>query len=434
MAAGDFWSCRAGMQSGQGDETGTMRYLQPRLTAPWRWLGRMGALLVAAQLAAIALPAAAQPVVPVASDLRIETSGGETRVIVTLDSAVEARTFALANPYRVIVDLNEVNFQLDAKAGQTGRGLVTSFRYGLFAPGKSRIVLDVSRPVLVTRDMAPGRNGLHVFTLTLRETDQKTFEAAYAAPRPRSETRQMPLDPDAGKVSGQIVLVIDPGHGGLDPGAVSQSGLREKDIVLRVARRLRDELQKDSRFSVHLTRDNDRFISLSERVAFAREKRADLFISIHADSIRSQAHSVRGSTVYTLSERASDAQAAALADKENRADLISGVEFDVEQNEVADILIDLVRRETKNFSIFFARTFIEQIGGEIQLNSNPHRFAGFHVLKAPDVPSVLIELGYLSNREDEALLNSPEWQARFARGAAEAVKAYFEVRLAGNGG
>lgn len=373
---------------------------------------------------------------PLADDYAIETGKGETTFVLNVAEPVAARAFALANPYRVIVDLNEVNFQLGAEAGRQGQGVVSSFRFGLFAPGKSRIVLDVERPVLVTSETVKNAEGGFSLVVRMRETDRATFDAAYNTarqPERRNRTPE-PLNHEGISDSGPIVVVIDPGHGGVDPGAISKSGLREKDIVLAVSRRLRDALAAFDNFEVHLTRDRDTFLSLAERVSFARHLKADLFISVHADSIRVQSHSVRGATVYTLSEKASDAEAAALAAKENRADLIAGVEVDVEQNEVADILIDLVRRETKNFSIFFARKLVSEMRDTIRLNSNPHRFAGFHVLKAPDVPSVLVELGYLSNAEDEALMNSPQWQKRFAESAALAIKDYFEVRLAGNGG
>ena len=377
-----------------------------------------------------ATSAASEP--PVASRFSILQEGQDTVLRIALSGVVEARSFALANPFRVIVDLNEVSFQFPRHSVEQQVGAIKTFRYGLFAAGKSRIVLDVEEPVLVSREIKQMGNAYELM-IRLQPTDMETFNAAYAAPKPRRSTAQAPLN-HAPDLKGKIVVVIDPGHGGVDPGAVGQRGMREKDLVLKVAKRLAKELGSHERFEVHLTRDNDTFIALGERVEIARRLKADLFISIHADSIAESANSVRGATVYTLSERASDAQAAALAAKENRADLIAGVEVDADQSEVADILIDLVRRETKNFSIFFARKFIDKMDNAIRLNNNPHRFAGFRVLKAPDVPSVLIELGYLSNKEDEALLSSDSWQQKFARSSAQAIIQYFEVRLAGNGG
>lgn len=371
---------------------------------------------------------------PLADQVKIEAAAGSTTFTMALDGVVEARVFALPNPYRVIIDLNEVNFQLNGQGVDARGGVINSYRFGLFAPGKSRIVMDVTKPVLVTRDIERQPDGSFKLTVRLQETDRATFDEAYAPSNGQGSRSSTPLNPGGSDGRGPVVIVIDPGHGGLDPGAVSGSGLREKEIVLSVGLRLRAALERLGGFEVHMTRDRDTFLSLAERVEYARSRRADLFISIHADSLRTQTHTVRGATIYTLSDRASDAQAAALAAAENRADLIAGVDVDMEQNEVADILIDLVRRETKNFSVFFARKFIEKMDGRIRLNSNPHRFAGFHVLKAPDVPSVLVELGYLSNAQDEALMKSPEWQERFAVGAAEAIQGYFQVRLAGNGG
>jgi len=368
----------------------------------------------------------------VAKSYSFSSTETETVLKIALDKPVEARSFALGSPYRVIVDLSEVSFQFAKHGIEIEEGSVRSFRYGLFAPGKSRMVLDVESPVLVTRDITKTETGYDLL-IRMTLTDEKTFYAAYAPLKPKTTKPVAPLN-DAADLKGKIVVVIDAGHGGVDPGAIGKGGIREKELVLSVAKELRSQLAKKGNFEVHMTREDDTFIALSERVEIARRLNADLFISIHADSIRSQSHSVRGATVYTLSERASDAQAAALADKENRADLIAGVEVDVEQSEVADILIDLVRRETKNFSVFFARTFVDRMEKAVRMNNNPHRFAGFRVLKAPDVPSVLIELGYLSNAEDEALLSSKKWQKTFATSAAEAISGYFEVRLAGNGG
>jgi N-acetylmuramoyl-L-alanine amidase len=226
------------------------------------------------------------------------------------------------------------------------------------------------------------------------------------------------------RAPGRRVVVIDPGHGGQDPGAIGASGTYEKTITLMVARDLKRQLELTGRYRVYLTRDSDVFLRLRDRVQKARDLKADLFISVHADSIGSP--DLRGASIYTLSDTASDAEAAALAARENRADIIAGVDLSNESRDVASILIDLAQRETMNRSASFAQVLVGELGREIRLQAvKPHRFAGFAVLKAPDVPAVLLELGYLSNREDESLLKQPAHRRRVALGVQRAVDAFF---------
>jgi len=232
----------------------------------------------------------------------------------------------------------------------------------------------------------------------------------------------------AKRADGRRVIVIDPGHGGIDPGAVGVRRTKEKDVVLAFSRALRDRLQANKNYEVVLTRDSDIFLSLKQRVAIARENQADLFIAVHADTVRGR--SVRGATLYTLSEKASDAEAEALAQKENRADIIGGIDLATENQEVADILIELAQRETKNHSIFFAKKAANQLQVVTHMTGKPTRSAGFVVLKAPDVPSILLELGYLSNKADEALLVSPKWQTEVTQAMAKAIDTYFSTELA----
>lgn len=229
------------------------------------------------------------------------------------------------------------------------------------------------------------------------------------------------------KPKGKPVVVIDPGHGGVDPGAISRSGTREKDVVLGFARALRDALQATGRYDVKMTRADDTFISLGGRVAIAQKHGADLFISIHADSLKRGV--ARGSTVYTLSDKASDQEAAEIAASENKADLVGGIPPEAESEGLADILVDLVQRETRNHSMFFANTLVSQLQDATRLNSKPHRYAGFRVLRAPDVPSVLLELGYLSSPEDEKLLTSAAWRKRVARSIVSAVDGFFGTHV-----
>ncbi|MFD2258970.1 N-acetylmuramoyl-L-alanine amidase family protein, partial [Chelativorans composti] len=229
----------------------------------------------------------------------------------------------------------------------------------------------------------------------------------------------------------RFTVAIDPGHGGIDGGARGHSGTQEKAITLAFALELRKALEESGKYRVVLTRDRDVFLRLDERVRIAREQGANLLISIHADAIRLK--DFRGSTVYTLSEKASDAEAAATAARENLSDELAGIEAEEIRNDVADILADLMRRETHVFSIQFARTLVNEISDTVQLVNNPLRSAGFRVLRAHDVPSVLLELGYLSNAEDEKQLRDPEWRARAARGIVRAVDLFAEARARAGG-
>lgn len=220
------------------------------------------------------------------------------------------------------------------------------------------------------------------------------------------------------------VVVLDPGHGGQDPGAIGVSGVQEKAITLALAQEVRRHLEATGRYRVHLTRDGDEFLPLRERVQKARRWKADLFLSLHADSIGST--QTRGASVYTLSDTASDAESAALAARENRADIIVGVDLSHESRDVANILIDLAQRETLNRSAELAHLLVRELSQEVRmLPVRPHRFAGFAVLKAPDVPAALLELGYLSNAEDERLLRQTSHRRRVALGVQRAVDAFF---------
>ncbi|MFJ5488761.1 N-acetylmuramoyl-L-alanine amidase, partial [Hansschlegelia beijingensis] len=225
------------------------------------------------------------------------------------------------------------------------------------------------------------------------------------------------------------VVVIDPGHGGVDPGAAGPAGASEKDIVLAFAKRLKEKIEAGGVSRVVLTRDDDNFISLPARVKVARDNAASLMISIHADTL-ADPFGVRGATIYTLSEKASDKEAERLAEKENRADLIAGVDLSEEPEEVAGILFDLARRETKAFTTQFARGLVKELKEAAKLNKNPLRSAGFRVLRAPDVPSVLLELGYLSSPEDAKLMMSDKWRDQATDAVAEAVARYFDTRIA----
>jgi N-acetylmuramoyl-L-alanine amidase len=245
--------------------------------------------------------------------------------------------------------------------------------------------------------------------------------AAQPVPQPQPQVRS--TDP-------RPLVVLDPGHGGIDTGTVASTGQMEKDIVLDFAKRLRERIERSGKFRVLMTRSDDTYIPLDDRVRIARNAGASLFVSIHADSLPHKEGDAQGATIYTLSNKASDDQAAELADKENGADVIAGVDLKSEPNDVAGILIDLAQRETKTFSMQFAHDVVGDMKGVARLHKEPIKSAGFRVLRAPDVPSVLVELGYVSNRDDLRSLMSDTWRDRTADSIAKAIDTYLSTHPA----
>jgi N-acetylmuramoyl-L-alanine amidase len=370
---------------------------------------------------------------PVATDARLGGDSNRTRLVIDLSRTVELTAFTLADPYRVVIDLPQITFSLPAKAGEGSRGLVKAFRYGLVMAGGSRVVIDLSGPVRVDKafvldsiDGQPAR-----LVLDLVATDRDSFMrhlALESRQRPPNEAtkREAPKKSD----DPRPLVVLDPGHGGPDTGTIASTGDMEKTMVLDFAHALRERLEKTGKYRVYMTRTDDRFIPLGERVRIARSHEAALFISIHADALAKD-DETRGATIYTLSEDATDAEAAKLAEAENRADVIAGVDLSSEPGEVADILIDLAQRETKNFSAHFARALVSELKTAAKLHKKPIKSAGFRVLKAPDVPSVLVELGYVSNPQDLKLIMSDAWRARVTESMTQAVNTFFTTRIAG---
>lgn len=375
---------------------------------------------------------------PVATDARLGGDAQRTRFILDLSQAVELTAFTLADPYRVVVDLPQVIFNLPAKAGETGRGLIKAFRYGLVMQGGSRVVIDTKGPVSIERafvnqplDGEPAR-----LVLDLAPIDHESFRRRLALDtRPSRNEGQKKAEREAAAKAlndSRPLIVVDPGHGGIDTGTVAASGLPEKTIVLEFAQQLQEKLEKSGKYRVMMTRTDDRFISLADRVRLARGGQAALFISIHADALESRDDDTRGATVYTLSETASDSEAARIAEAENRADVIAGVDLTAEPEDVADILIDLAQRETKTFSVQFARTLVGELRTSARLHKNPLKSAGFRVLRAPDVPSVLVELGYVSSKNDLKLMTSEAWRARATDSIAKAVERFLSTKMAGS--
>lgn len=353
----------------------------------------------------------------------------------TLTAGVQAEIFTLPSPYRVIIDLPDVSFRLPPATGEQPQGLVKAFRYGLFAEGKARVVIDTLGPVRVDKAAMTAAGKGVVLAFDLIATDSQTFGSGTGAARAERAPHPVADEPaDRRAHKARPVIMIDPGHGGIDAGAVGATKLLEKNIVLAVGKELKRQLSASGRYDVRMTRSTDVFISLDNRIQASRAADADLFISLHADSLAGSgfAGSIRGATVYTLSERASDEQTRLMAEKENASDLVAGLSAgDGEgSDEVKTILFDLMRRENANFSADFSNVLVSKLRRNIALSRDPQRSAAFKVLKQAHAPSVLVELGYLSHSGDESLMNSPDWQRKAAASIATAVDTYFAKRRA----
>jgi N-acetylmuramoyl-L-alanine amidase len=371
------------------------------------------------------------------TEVRIGEHPDKTRFVMELSEAPRYRVFALPDPFRVVIDLPELRWapgQSETQGDRKG-GLISAMRFGLFAPGTSRVVLDLRAPARIRRVfvLPPTGNYPYRFVIDVVPVSRASFLAARAGPF----VSDPPLDPTASasiapsqspgaqpKADERRIVVIDPGHGGIDPGSRSLTGVDEKKIALAYARELKRQLEAGGRYRVVLTRDKDIFLRLRDRVEFAERMNGELFISLHANNHDSS--KIRGASVYTLSEKASDAEAEALAAKENKADIIAGINLGEQTEVVSKILIDLAQRETMNLSKQFANSLVGEIGKITKLLGNAHRSAGFAVLKSATVPSILIEIGYLSNRTEERLLRSEKHRIGVSRAIGAAIEAYFE--------
>ena len=376
-----------------------------------------------------------------------QISSQDGTVIVHFDGVVEkADVFTLGGPGRIAVDVSGAKVGQSAFAG----GSVHAIRQAQFNSDTTRIVLDLAEPAVVTGGnfSADGRS----LRLNLRPAAPAEFSlmvargktqivppvAFRAEPPPRRYEVTAPIRTNVGKglpnISGPSdaslpLVVIDAGHGGHDPGAISpHGGQLEKDVTLAIAKSVRDEMLKSGRVRVALTRDTDKFVVLQDRYQLARKLNADLFISIHADSAESP--DAAGGTVYTLSEVASDREAQRFAARENKANIINGVNLGGADANVSSILIDLTQRETMNVSADFAKLLLREAIPNMRIRGNSHRFASFIVLKAPDTPSVLFETGYLSNEADVNFLASKSGQRKVARALANAIQVHFARRIA----
>lgn len=379
-------------------------------------------------------------------DMRIGQHPDKTRLVLELSEVADYRVFTLAGPYRLVLDLPrfKAGFSLPDALKKTQSPIIKNLRHGHLNAHISRMVVDLSGPVKIDSTFVLPKKGKYPPRLVVDIV--KTTSEIYASLKDRvygtltfediRETKR-PQSGEAGKAAAHLppnpplarkrkpLVVIDPGHGGVDPGAIGYNGAYEKDIVLKLGHELRRQLEETGRFRLKMTREDDRFLRLQDRVAFARRHKADLFVSLHADSLNNS--SVSGASVYTLSETASDKQTARLARRENRADLIAGVDLGAEGKDVANILINLAMRDTMNQSSYFANMLVSTMKtSHINTLENTHRFAGFAVLKAPDIPSVLVEAGFLSNRAEARQLVKAPYRRKLATALVKGIIAYFD--------
>ena len=371
------------------------------------------------------------------NDIRFGVHSDKARLVLDLSKVVKFRVFVLSDPYRLVLDLPSFQWNAGAISRPAGTN-ITAVRHGNLQPGISRIVFDLNSTIFISSVFTlskqigkPNRlviDYTKISTSHFKQVQQKTYgtlnennlskqhsQAAYAVPQPITPTTKMKEKP---------LIVIDPGHGGIDPGAIGINKILEKDVVLALGKELKKQLKATGQYRVRLTRNTDRFIKLRNRVKFARDLNADLFISLHADSIRKK--NVRGASFYTLSEKASDKQTARLAANENKSDIIAGVDLSMEDKEVASILVDLTMRDTTNQAKFCANKLLNSfISKNVHILDNAHRHAGFAVLKAPDIPSVLVEAGFMSNRKEAKMLNTSSYHKKISSALVKGINEYF---------
>eukprot|EP01037_Dinobryon_pediforme_P011622 gene11622-11717_t len=389
----------------------------------------------------------AQDLAPIISTMHLNQSTTAAHLDLSLSSAVPLHAFLVENPNRLIIDLPEFNYMAKMPHFSGHEGLITAFRYGLFAAGQSRIVMDLTGPVkMINARVNTDLNAAKTARLTvdIEKTDEATFHAsviasqnATPATQPAVRTTFLPKDADSKPAEAKSaddkrpLIVIDPGHGGPDSGAIGIEGAVEKTVVFNFATTLKTRLEATGHYRVLLTRDQDVFVPLEERMQIARAANASLFLSVHADTL-SDTGSVSGATVYTVSDKASDAEAARVAAHENQADAAGGLTPTEQPPEVADILFDLTRRETRAYAHVFSKSLVAawKSGPFLSLNKNPQRSAGFVVLKAPDVPSVLLELGYLSSPKDAKDLVSADWREKATNSVLQAINVFFKTTVA----
>lgn len=374
-------------------------------------------------------------------DIRFGAHEDQTRMVLDISKNSDFRTFVLSDPYRLVIDLPSFEWKAGDIKHPASAG-ISDVRHGNLMPGISRLVFDLKEPIAINAAfMLPGQASAKksdrlvidfgpVSTAAFAKEKNKVLgkldinkpNTQASKQKARTASASVPPQPRQNK---KPLVVIDPGHGGVDPGAIGPRKIYEKKVVLALAKELKKQLLATGKYRVLMTRESDIFIKLRDRVKFARKHEADLFVSIHADSIEKK--NVRGASFYTLSEKASDKQTARLAARENKADLIAGVDLSVEDEQVASILVDLTMRDTTNQGKYFANKVVEAFqGNSLKVLHNPHRHAGFAVLKAPDIPSILIEAGFMSNNQEAEKLNTSAYRKQLAGAMKKGINAYFE--------
>ena len=376
---------------------------------------------------------------PLIEDAIVIADSSLTCFRITSTARLGSEVYSVKSPERVVIDTPAAAFRLPRRIKRVAGGLVAGFRYGVLESGVARIVVDVAAGTRIGQIRnRRGDDGRHIISVQLlrprQEARQGTADCAQQLVRAASNS-------DAAAGNWQVrtavnrakppdkkplpVVVIDPGHGGIDPGAVTDGGYSEKKIVLSVSLRLARLLRNSSRFKVVLTRNRDTFISLDDRVDKTRAVKGDLFISLHADAVDdpAQAPLARGAAVYILSHRASDAEAKRVAEKENAADFLAGVltKSPDDSGGVRNILVDLLKRETERESARLQSLIVRAMRGSVQLAREPERSAAFHVLKQTETPAALVELGYMTNARDLSAMQQAEWQTKVAQAIADAV-------------
>ena len=408
------------------------------ITAALLWFCVLGMVMILSPLMAQTLGKQ-----PVALEARLEGDRSVTVLTVTLTHKVDVDIYPMQSPDRLIIDLPAVNFQIPPAFKSARTPLVKMVRFGLLGSDKARIVIDLAAPALagkITTQMVASGFAREL-SIEIKAVEPSLFatkaQEAEFAKRSQMLTSDKPADAAASPANGRAknadrrpLIMLDPGHGGPDTGAVGLNNISEKDVVMAFARDLKALLESRGQFRVMMTRDTDVFVPLDERVRISRHNNASLFVSIHADRLAT-ATEVHGFTVYTGSEKATDAESAILAESENRSDAMAGAESEAAREDISDILDDLVRRETRSHSALFARTLLGRMEASGQvMNKNPHRSAGFRVLRAPDVPSVLLELGYLSSKTDINKLSDSVFREKMTGDIADAIQRFFATTQA----
>ena len=369
-----------------------------------------------------------------ASSLRATDQGAQLQL--RLSQGVPWRAYTLDGPPRLVLDFREVDFSSLKGAEFVQTEQILGLRFGTVRPGVSRLVAELAAPlVLVQAAMTvQPETGAAQINIDLQKADKETFSEMSGVLRDPAfdlpDSAAPPAAPAPALGDGPVIVVLDPGHGGIDPGA-ERGGESEKNLMLAFARELRDTLRRLGGFEVVLTRDDDRFVSLERRIAIAHQARAHVFLSLHADALGQGQGQASGATVYLLDRNASDEATRLLAERHDRDDLVSGIDLRGQDDVIADILMDLARQETGPRAELLAQSLVagmQQAGGPV--NSHPIRRADFSVLKAADIPSVLVEVGFLSSPRDLKNLTNPEWRLGMAQAIARGIQAWVIADLA----